>query len=119
MKNMLCIRKGRQRIAVPFDDIIFMEKDRRLITIHRKGGEQLTFYGKFDEIMPVLDERFTHPHCSYVINMDSIFRLGNMEALLEESKRVILGKTCFQRLCRDYDEYVLKSVRKKLEAQSR
>ncbi len=68
--------KNRQGLyALPIDDILYMEKELRKIKLHT-AYTTVEFYGKFDELMPFLDERFLFCHRSYIINMDKIIFMG-------------------------------------------
>lgn len=122
MEAILNVKSGKRRYAVPVGEIIMMEKDKRKIIVHTVEGE-IVFYGKFDDVMPLLDERFVCPHRSYIINMDHISRLGETEIVMDADNRVCLGRTCFARLLKIYDEYVMNSeneyVSKRLANQKR
>lgn len=122
MDAILNVKTGKRRYAVPVGEIIMMEKDKRRIIVHT-AGEEIVFYGKFDDVMPLLDERFVCPHRSYIINMDHISRLGETEIVLDSDNRVNLGRMCFARMLKSYDEYVMNSgneyVSKRLANQKR
>ena len=65
--------------------------------------------------MPMLDERFVHPHESYVINMQHIYRLGRQEAVMAGGHKIEMGGRCFGRLKRAYDGFVRDSIRSRFE----
>lgn len=122
MDVTLNVKAGKRRYAIPVGDIVLMEKDRRRIIVHTVD-EEIVFYGKFDDVMPMLDERFTCPHRSYIINMDHISRLRETEVVMDADKRVNLGRMCFTRLLKSYDEYIMNEengyVSKRLANQKR
>ena len=107
------IKVRQTTFAVRLDDIIYMEKDRRKITVHVVEGDDICFYGRYESVMPLLDSRFVHPHQSYVINMQWIYRLGNNEALMFGGDRIMMGTRCFGKLRRAYNEYIAENVRRR------
>lgn len=112
MGDVLNAKAGGMRYAIAFDSIIYMEKEKRKITVHTMG-EDITFYGRYSEILPGLDDRFVHPHCSYVVNMDHIFRLGRQEIVMILGYRIIIGQQSFNRMRKSYDAYIAKRLAKK------
>lgn len=113
-KDTLFIRQRQATFAIRFETILFMEKKSRKITVHITGGEDVCFYGKYDSVMQMLDSRFVHPHESYVINMQHIYRLGNQEVVMIGGQRIKMGGRCFGRLKRAYDDFVRGHVRSTL-----
>ena len=112
---MLCqdtiyIKVRQTMCAVRLDDILYMEKQYRQIIIHVADGEDVCFYGKYDDVMPLLDSRFVHPHESYVINMQHIQRLGNHEAVMFGGDRIVMGTRCFGKLRKAYDDYITENI---------
>ena len=110
----ITVKKQHAIIAVPFDTILYMEKHSRQITIYVTDGKDICFYGKYDSVMPMLDERFAHPHKSYVINMQHIYRLGRQEAVMVSGHKIEMGGRSFGRLKRAYDEYIRENIRNRL-----
>lgn len=109
MKKMLQMKVGHQRVSMPLNEIIYMEKEKRKIMVHSLNGN-ISFYGKFEDILVFLDDRFVYPHKSYVFNMDRILRLGVSEILLEGGVKIIMGRKCFARCVKTFDGYVAKKV---------
>lgn len=110
MVKAISVKRGHSLFTIRLDTILYMEKDNRQITIHVTEGEDLCFYGRFDPLIPMLDERFVHPHESYVINMQHIYRLGRLEAVMFGGKTITMGRHCFCRLKRAYDEYIRNNI---------
>ena len=104
--------KVRQTVCtVRLDAILYMEKECREITVHVTEGENIRFYGEYGTLMPLLDSRFAHPHQSYVINMQQIFRLGKNEAVMFGGDRIRMGNKCFARLRKAYNNYITENIR--------
>ncbi len=111
----LYIKQRHATVAIRLETILYMEKAGRKITIHVTEGEDICFYSKYDSVMPMLDERFVHPHESYVINMQHIYRLGRQEAVMAGGHKIEMGGRCFGRLKRAYDDFVRNSIRSRFE----
>ena len=119
LNDILCIKVRRTICAVQLDNIIYLEKKSRTITAHVIDGDDLRFYGKYDSVMPFLDGRFTHPHQSYVINMQHISRLGRHEVIMYGGDRIVLGNKCFGRLKRAYDAFTSDNLESRRREQTR
>lgn len=104
--EMIYIKVRHSMLSVRLENILYMEKQNRQITIHTVSGEDICFYGKYDSVMPLLDERFIHPHQSYVINMQYIYRLGNHSVKMFGGDMIEMGNKCFRRLRKAFDEYI-------------
>ena len=58
---------------IPLQEILYFEKDRRKVIIRIKGpGEDPSFYGTMDDVMPQLDHHFLRCHNSYVVSLPSV-----------------------------------------------
>ncbi len=90
--------------AIPLDDIIYLEKDCRRIHVHTMRGT-ISFYGRFIDVMPLLDERFTCCHKSYVLNMDEIRCLSQEAVIMTNDVEIRFGKRSYDRLQRSYLEW--------------
>ncbi|MCR5033890.1 MAG: LytTR family transcriptional regulator DNA-binding domain-containing protein [Clostridia bacterium] len=110
VQNTIYVKARQTFFAVRLDTIAFMEQECRQITIHLTGGQNICFYGEYDRMMPWLDDRFVHPHQSYVINMQQIHRLGKNEALLFSGDTIEMGNSCFARLRKAYREYITENI---------
>ena len=108
------IKKHRSIFAIKPGTILYMEKMNRQIIVHLTEGDEICFYGKYDLIMPLLDERFVHPHESYVINMQQIFRLGRCEAVMFGGDKIKMGKRCFGNLRQAYDKYITDNFKNRI-----
>lgn len=113
--EVITVKKQQATFAIQLDTILYMEKHSRTITIHVLEGDDICFYGKYDDIMAMVDDRFVHPHESYVINMQHIFRLGRQEVVMIDGQRIEMGGRCFGRLKRAYDEFIRNNIRSRAE----
>jgi len=109
-EKMIYIKKRQTRLAIKLEDILYLEKFRRQIIVHITEGEDVRVYGKFDELLPMLDERFAHPHQSYIINMQHIIRLGSNEVIMRRSMKIKLGNHCFAKMKKAYDKYIKDNI---------
>lgn len=95
--------------SIPLDDIIYLEKKLRLISVHTKKG-CISFYGRFIDVVPLLDERFTHCHKSYVLNMDEIICLSRAVVVMSDDVEIRFGKRSYDRLMKNYTKWEEKGL---------
>ena len=119
MLNTIFLKVRQTTHAVRQDTILYMEKKGRKITVHVTEGEDICFYGKYNDVMPFLDSRFVHPHQSYVINMQLIYRLGQHEAVMFGGDRIEMGTKCFGRLRKAYNAFIADNIQSRPDFQER
>ncbi len=112
MKDVLNVKSGRNRYAIPFNSIVYMEKDRRRIVVHTTDKERI-FYGKYDEIVPLLDDRFINPHRSFVLNMDFIVEMDKNTVQMCTGCSISFCRECLERTKKGYDHYIAKKLAKR------
>ncbi len=95
--SALKIKVRGQLYFIPLNDIIYLEKDLRKIIVHTRKGD-ISFYGRFCDIMPFLDSRFVCCHKSFVLNMAEIHLLSRAEILMSNGGCIKFGKRCYDRL---------------------
>lgn len=120
--------KNRQGVfVVREDDVVYMEKKLRKICLHVRcdeckscsvwkqcnGEGLLEFYGRFKEIVPVLDDRFLFCHRSYVINMDEIVWMSGGEIYVAGNKRIYMGRDTYSKARKAFTEYINKKYPEK------
>lgn len=94
-KKLVACVKGKT-YQVPFEEILYMEKEKRKIHMHTIRGV-LTFYGCFSEIIPQLDERFLCCHKSYVLNMDKIAEMSRKRIVMSDDSVIYFCSDCYYR----------------------
>ena len=88
------IVKNRRGIFVlPVEDVIYMEKNLRKISLFvtdfgDASYRKIEFYGRFEDVIPQLDERFMYCHRSYIINMDKIVWMQGCEIFVRPDIRI-------------------------------
>ena len=105
MRKKLIIKSKRGSYALPVEDIVFMEKRLRKILVHTMT-QSIEFYGRFSEIIPLLDNRFLHCHRSYVINMDKIVVMSYNQIFVTTNKGIYFGRDTYGRAKKIFDRYL-------------
>lgn len=67
----LSVCQGTMRRRIPFEQILYLEVINRKIYLH-KNNESVPFYGKLNEIEPMLPDSFFRCHRSYIVNFDHV-----------------------------------------------
>lgn len=101
-KNMLTFNDRHGALRIPMENIIFFEKNLRLIEIHLNSSYEFSntiyipefdeyeykFYGKFSNLIPSLNAAFHQCHNSFIVNYNYVSEItGN--AFILNNKRVI------------------------------
>lgn len=76
-KPMLTLRQGKSVFTIAPSDIVYIESNRNLLTIHTVN-EKVAYYGRLDEIEDRLaSRRFLRCHHSFLVNMDRVHAAGD------------------------------------------
>lgn len=86
----LCIKTGRKLSCIQLNKILYLEKQLRKIVIVTYG-EPVDFYGKFEDIVPQLDQRMIRCHNSFIVNMDYVDGIENCDFLIG-NRRIPISK---------------------------
>ncbi|MDO4869984.1 MAG: LytTR family DNA-binding domain-containing protein [Bacillota bacterium] len=102
--------QGKQ-YSIPLDDIVYLEKDLRRIRAYTRRYD-ITFYGRFCEYEPYLDERFAMCHRSYILNMDEIVCLDLNGIVMSNGDIIRFGLKCYEKLTKMYNNYSIRPERR-------
>lgn len=84
-------RQGSYKVYL--GDIIYAESDVRIITLHIRGRENLSFYGRLDAFESQCDDRrFLRCHKSYLVNLDHVSAIVNDEIVLSTGEEIRISK---------------------------
>lgn len=87
----LVMKSGHAAVAVPFQDIDFIESRLRKLEIHAAGAMH-EVYGTIPGIMTELPRDFVRTHKSFVVNLSHVARLDPDEFVLRTGERVPISK---------------------------
>lgn len=80
-------RKGSYKVFLR--DIIYAESDVRIVSLHVREGEELSFYGRLDAFeAQCRDERFLRCHKSYLVNLDHVKAIVNDDIILNNGEEI-------------------------------
>ncbi len=85
--SILVNKQGSYRIL--FSDIVFVESNARVITIHTRNQGDLSFYVRLDDFEHQCnDPRFLRCHKSFLVNLDYVFAIENHHMTLETGHKI-------------------------------
>lgn len=87
----MILKTHGQSVAVPFQDILYLESDRHNVQVFT-AGEVITVSGKLSALMAGLPASFFQCHKSYIINMRQIRRIGPASVLLKNGGSVPVSR---------------------------
>lgn len=84
---LLVNKQGSYR--VPLSEIIFVESNARVISVHTKSQGRLDFYERLDDFESRYgDGRFLRCHKSFLVNMDYVYAIEGRSATLEAGQKI-------------------------------
>lgn len=107
--NFYCIRHRGDIIALPLNDIFFIESNNTKCIIHGKDGSKYTVYSQLRKIADELnDSRFLRCHQSYIVNMNHICK-ANKCFELTSGEKVMIRQHNLKEIRNIYLEYIEKT----------
>ncbi|MFA6507768.1 MAG: LytTR family DNA-binding domain-containing protein [Treponemataceae bacterium] len=83
-------RQGDYRI--PLEDILYAESDARIVTIHRRAQEKVSFYERLDTFeSQCQDERFLRCHKSFLVNLEYVHAIANNSVIMETGQEIAVS----------------------------
>jgi len=76
-------------------NVLFIEQDLRKTIIYTEK-DKFWRYGKMDELLKFLDNRFLKCHQSCIINMDKVIKMKEQTIFFENGAKIIMGKEKFR-----------------------
>ena len=80
--KFLTISNKQGVFRIPLQEILFLEKSRRLILVHTADGEVFKTYGKFSDFEDSLDSLFFQCHTSYIVNFRYVSEMSDRKFLV-------------------------------------
>jgi DNA-binding LytR/AlgR family response regulator len=104
---MIKNKKGNYRIL--YKNILYAESSARVVNIHLKSGEIISFYSKLTDFFQSLkDERFLKCHKSFVVNMDYILKFENNSIFMDNKITIPISGPNVTVIKEEYFQYLLK-----------
>lgn len=100
------VRRRRQVISLPYEDILFVESRNSKCLLHLRGEESCPVYKKLAEIETELaDNRFLRCHQSYLVNLDYVARIDR-QFELTTGDVVLIRQRSLKTVRQAYFDYV-------------
>lgn len=107
-QKSLLIKVGSSLQTVFYKNIIFIESDAKMLTIHMIPDKSVSFCAKLDDIQEHLqDNRFNRCHKSFLVNMDYISSLENHTFKLINNIQVPITQRNQVSIKRKFYDYLL------------
>ena len=104
-KKRISVKSQRQKRYPGIDDIMYMESDRHVVTIHMRDGSSILTQEKMRDLKSRIGQkRFLHCHQSYLVNMDYI-RDVEEEFVLADNSRIPIRVRGRKQVLEEYDQY--------------
>ena len=91
---------------VYIEDILLIEQELRKTIIYTEE-DKFWCYGKIDEFLKFLDNRFFRCHQSCIINMNKVIRMKDQTIFFENGFKIMMGKEKFKYTKQNFALYVI------------
>ncbi|MEG2192539.1 MAG: LytTR family transcriptional regulator DNA-binding domain-containing protein [Oscillospiraceae bacterium] len=94
------VKTKESLLTIAYSDVVFIECRRHVLCFSLKDGSVVKsthIRSSFEDATATIlsDERFIHPHKSYIINMDCINSLAGQEFVLKDGKAVPIARKSY------------------------
>lgn len=94
-EHALTFCQGTLVRRIPFEQILYLEVMNRKIYLH-KNEKSISFYGKLNELEPMLPDTFFRCHRSYIVNFDHVKHYKKEAIWLDNEYIVPLSRRRYQ-----------------------
>ncbi|MCL2437352.1 MAG: LytTR family transcriptional regulator DNA-binding domain-containing protein [Clostridiales bacterium] len=94
---------------VYIEDILLIEQDLRKTMIYTEENK-LWRYGKIDELLRFLDDRFFRCHQSCIINMDKVIKMKEQTIFFKNGFKIVMGKEKFKSAKQKFAHYMINGL---------
>lgn len=104
-KKSLLIKYKGILYSILFDDIVYLESEGHMITIHTKTGKR-NCYDRLEKLCEHLPECFIQCHKSYVVNMNKIRKIENRLMIMADQEKIPISKARYKNTKIQYIQYM-------------
>ena len=104
--NNIVVKKKKGIYVFPLESIVYMEKNLRKICLYEGNGQAIEFYGRFEDVLPLLDGRFMFCHRSYIINMDEIVVMSCNRIFVRTNRCIYMGRDTYCKAKKIFSKYM-------------
>lgn len=102
------VRTARKDYDLFYDNLLYVESNRRIITIHTRQGFTFSCYQKLSELEEALgDRRFLRCHQSFLANMDHIINIIGHSFIMEGGDPVKIRQSGISKIKEAYFAWAL------------
>ena len=99
--------KGRL-IRIPFEEIIYVESDKRYLILHTEHDDQRILM-KLSEVLELLPQYFVRCHQSFIINLNKIRSYERNEVILVSGQKITISRSREEDTKRKVYKYLIKN----------
>lgn len=103
--NCFVVSNKNGSCRIPYNDILYLENELRKVHVHT-AGERVTYYGRFEDLPRLLDDRFRRCHNSYIVNMSKVRKLKDKKFYFENGKTVPISRTYYSEMRKAFLEHL-------------
>lgn len=100
----------KEAAKVRIREILYIETELRVVVIYT-AGRAYRFYGKLDDILKYLDDRFYRCHKSCIINLEKVVRMEDGVFYFPEGVTLRVGQNNYRLSRNQYVKYLKQNAK--------
>lgn len=106
-QNFIEVKSRRKSLVIPYNDIIYMESDNKVIYIYTRTRGEIKVYNRLDVLEQQVSHRaFLRCHQSYLVNLQYVVGLVDSDFIMVNDDMVPIRKSGRKLIIKKYEEYL-------------
>lgn len=115
-QNFLEVKFRRKSVIIPYNDIIYMESDNKVVYIYTITRGNVKVYNKLDVLEEQISQkRFLRCHQSYLVNLQHVAGLVDSDFIMINDEMIPIRKSGRKLIIKKYEEYLKEDLQKDKE----
>lgn len=105
--NFIEVKSRRKSIILPYDDILYMESDNKVVYIYTRTRGEIKVYSKLASLEEKINQKqFLRCHQSYLVNLQYVVGLVDADFIMADKNMVPIRKSGRKLIIKQYEDYL-------------
>lgn len=106
-KNFIEVKSRRKSMIIPYNDIIYMESDNKVVHIYTQTRGEIKVYNKLDTLERQINQKsFLRCHQSFLVNLRYVVGMVDSDFILINDDMIPVRKSGRKLIIKEYEEYL-------------
>lgn len=106
-QNFIEVKSRRKSVIIPYNDIIYMESENKVVYIYTITRGNIKVYSKLDAFEEQINQKsFLRCHQSYLVNLQHVAGLVDSDFIMVNDDVVPIRKSGRKLIIKKYEEYL-------------